>query len=159
MLKILVPVDGSAHADRAVAQVVELAKSGAEVEIHLLNVQIPIDSGHARMFVALSELDAYHREEGLAALARAREMLDVAGVPYAHHIAVGHVAQTIVRYARERHFDKIVMGTHGGGGLLEVLLGSVARDVLKHSTVPVTLVKPATAAAEGLPSNPPFTDF
>lgn len=159
MLKILIPVDGSAYADQAVAQVVELAKSGAAVEVHLLNVQIPIDSGHARMFVSHDELETYHREEGLAALANARQMLDQAGVGYTHHIAVGHVADTIIRYAREKGFDKVVMGTHGRGGLLEALLGSVAHDVVKHSAVPVTLVKPAPAAAEGLPLNPPFTDF
>jgi len=159
MLKILVPVDGSAHADRAVAQVLELARSGAAVEIHLLNVQIPIDSGHARMFVSHDDLEAYHREEGLAALVNARRMLDEAGVPYTHHIAVGHGADTIVRYAREKGFDKIVMGTHGGGGLLDAVLGSVAGAVLKHSSVPVTLVKPAAAADGSIPANPPFTDF
>jgi nucleotide-binding universal stress UspA family protein len=155
MLKILVPVDGSPHADRAVAHVLELARSGTAVDLHLLTVQIPIDSGHARMFVRQDELDAYHREEGLAALANARQLLDQAGVAYSHHIAVGHVADTIVRYAREKGFDKIVMGSHGLGALL----GSVAQDVLKHSTVPVTLVKPSGAAPEGTPANPPFTDF
>jgi nucleotide-binding universal stress UspA family protein len=159
MLKILIPVDGSPNADQAVTQVLELARSGAAVEIHLLNVQIPIDSGHARMFVSQNAVESYHREEGLAALATARRMLDEAGVAYTHHIAIGHVADTIVRYAGEKGFDKVVMGTHGRGGLLDALLGSVARDVLKHSTVPVTLVK-ATAAADGsIPANPPFTDF
>lgn len=142
MLKILVPVDGSAHADRAVAEVLDLAKRGAALEIHLLNVQVPIDSGHARMFVSREAVEAYHREEGLAALANARRMLDQAGVPHAHHIAVGHVADTIVRYAREKGFDKIVMGTHGRGGLLGALLGSVAREVVKRAGVPVMLVKP-----------------
>jgi nucleotide-binding universal stress UspA family protein len=159
MLKILVPVDGSAHADRAVAQALELARSGAAVEIHLLNVQIPIDSGHARMFVSHDDLEAYHREEGLAALAKARRMLDEAGVPYTHHIAVGHVADTIVRYAREQGFDKIVMGTHGRSALLDAVLGSAAGAVLKHSSVPVTLVKPTAAADGSIPANPPFTDF
>jgi nucleotide-binding universal stress UspA family protein len=158
MLKILVPVDGSPHADRAVAQVVELAKSGAQVELHLITVQMPID-GHARSFVSQEDLEAYHREEGLAALANARRILDEAGVAYHHHIAVGHVAETIVRYAAEHHFDKIVMGSHGRGGLLDVLLGSVARDVVRHATVPVTLVKPGPAAQQSVPANPPFTDF
>jgi nucleotide-binding universal stress UspA family protein len=129
------------------------------VDIHLLNVQIPIDSGHARMFVSQDDLEAYHREEGLAALAKARQMLDEAGVPYRHHITVGHVADTLVRYAAEHRFDKIVMGTHGYGGLLDALLGSAAREVLKRSSVPVTLVKPAAAAAAASPPNQPHDDF
>lgn len=141
MLKILVPVDGSSQAQRAVNEVLILAKNGTELEIHLLNVQIPIDSGHARMFVDQDEVNAYHREEGLAALADARTLLDATGVPYSHHIIVGHVAESIVRYAKEQNIDKIVMGTHGRTGLLNTLLGSVAHDVLKHSIVPVSLVK------------------
>lgn len=159
MLKILVPIDGSPHADLAVGEVLDLAKSGTALDVHLLNVQIPIDSGHARMFVSHDDLQAYHREEGLAALTKARRMLDEAGVPYRHHIAVGHVADTIVRYARERGFDKIIMGTHGHGGLLDALLGSAAREVLKRSSVPVTLVKPAAAAAPASPPNQPHDDF
>ena len=143
MRKILVPVDGSEHADRAVAHAIELYKAGEEPEIHLLNVQIPIDSGHARMFVSREAVQDYHREEGRAALASARRLLEEAGVPYGHHIAIGHVAGTIVRYAREHGFDTIIMGRHGGGPLLDAVLGSVARDVVKRSTVPVILVKPA----------------
>lgn len=144
MLKILVPVDGSENANRAVAHVIKLYRSDAQVDIHLLNVQIPIDSGHARLFVSADELEDYHREEGVAALADARRMLDEAGVPYTHHIAVGHVADTIIRYAKERGIDKIVLGSHGRTALLQVLLGSVAQEVLKRSDVPVTLVKPAS---------------
>ena len=53
---------------------------------------------------------------------------------------------TIIRYAKEHRFDKILMGTHGRGGLMQMLLGSVASEVLKHSEIPVTLVKPAAEA-------------
>ena len=146
MLKILVPVDGSETADRAVAHLLKLRGTEQPLEIHLLNVQIPIDSGHARMFVSHDELEDYHREEGLAALANARRILDEAGVPYTHHIAVGHVAETIIRYAKEHRFDKILMGSHGRSGLMQMLLGSVASEVLRHSEIPVTLVKPAAEA-------------
>ena len=141
MLKILIPVDGSSHSERAVKQVLELADSGAKLEITLLNVQIPIASGHVRMFISQEEVNSYHQDEGLAALTGSRALLEAAGVPYAYHIAVGRVAETIVRFAREGSIDKIVMGTHGRGGLLEVLLGSVAHEVLKNATVPVLMVK------------------
>ena len=146
MMKVLVPVDGSDNANRAVAHVLALYRSDAQLDIHLLNVQIPIDSGHARLFVSPEELEDYHRDEGLAALAPARHILDEAHVPYTHHVAVGHVADTITRYAKEHGFDKIAMGSHGRTALLQMVLGSVAHEVLKRSTIPVTLVKPA---AEG----------
>ena len=143
MLKILVPVDGADCAKLAVDHLLKLRSGNGELDIHLLNVQIPIDSGHARLFVGADELEDYHRDEGLAALAPARRLLDAAGLPYTHHIAVGHVADTIVHFAAERGFDKIVMGTHGRGGLMQALLGSVAQEVLERSPIPVTLVKPA----------------
>ncbi|HJV26561.1 MAG TPA: universal stress protein [Aromatoleum sp.] len=142
MLKILVPIDGSDNSNRALDHLLTLHANHSELDIHLLNVQIPIDSGHARMFVSHDDIEGWHREEGQKALASARARLDAAGIPYTPHIAVGHVADTIVRYAAEHHFDKILMGTHGGGGLLQTLLGSVAKAVLERSPVPVTLVKP-----------------
>ena len=138
MAKILIAVDGSPHSRRAVEQALRLGQSP---EMHLLNVQIPIQSGHARMFVGREDLQDYYREEGLAALQEARAILDAAGVPYTHHIAVGHVAQTIAAYAKEKGFDQIVLGSHGRGALTHLLLGSVASDVLRLAEVPVTLVK------------------
>ena len=138
MAKMLIAVDGSPHSRRAVEQALRLGQSP---EIHLLNVQIPIQSGHARMFVGREDLQDYYREEGLAALQEARAILDAAGVPYTHHIAVGHVAQTIAAYAKEKGFDQIVLGSHGRGALTHLLLGSVASDVLRLAEVPVTLVK------------------
>ena len=144
-MKVLIPVDGSENAMRAVAHVLALRRETPALEIHLLAVQIPID-GHARSFVSKEALEDYHREEGLAALASARKQLDEAGVAYTHHVAIGHVADTIVRYARERGFDRIVMGSHGRTGLLHLLMGSVAREVSQRSTVPVMLVKPDEAA-------------
>jgi nucleotide-binding universal stress UspA family protein len=124
-----------------VEHLLALRAAQGPAEIHLLNVQIPIESGHARMFVDHDQLQDYYREEGLAALKEVREILDAADVPYTHHIAVGHVAQTIAAYAKEKGFDQIVLGSHGRGALTHLLLGSVATDVLRLSEVPVTLVK------------------
>ena len=141
MAKILVAVDGSPHSRRAVEEVLKLHAARGQDEIHLLNVQIPIESGHARLFVSHDDLQDYYREEGLAALADARAILDAAGISYTHHAAVGHVAQTIAAYAKEKSFDQIVLGSHGRGALTHLLLGSVATDVLRIAEVPVTLVK------------------
>lgn len=146
MPKLLIPVDGSDNADRAVAHALQLCRETPDLEIHLLNVQFPID-GHARSFVSKEALDDYHREEGLAALANARRLLDAAGVPHTHHVTVGNVADTIVRYAQDRGFDRILMGSHGRSGLLNLLMGSVASEVSRRSRVPVTLIRPTPDAA------------
>jgi nucleotide-binding universal stress UspA family protein len=111
MLKILVPVDGSKYGEKAIAYVVKLHNQDAQIDVHLLNVQIPIDSGHARLFVEHDELLDYYRDEGLVALQSPRAALEAAGVTCGTHIAVGRVADTIMRYAEELCVDKIIMGT------------------------------------------------
>jgi len=141
MRKILIPIDGSEHALRALDVVLGRRSSGEALEIHLLNVQYPVNSGHARMFVSEQELQDYHQTEGIAALQNARETLDKAQVSYSWHVLVGHLAGTIVRFAQEQGFDEIVMGTHGRSGLTHLLLGSIAADVVRLTRLPVTVVK------------------
>ncbi|MCK6500159.1 MAG: universal stress protein [Nitrospira sp.] len=135
------PVDGSAYSDRVIDHLLHQLETEGQMELHLLNVQIPVDSGHARMFVSVEDVEAYHREEGLQALKSARDKLDAAGVKYSWHIAVGRIADTIIHFAREHAVDRIVMGTHGRSALTHLLLGSVASDVSRNTDVPVTLIK------------------
>jgi nucleotide-binding universal stress UspA family protein len=142
-MKLLLPVDGSEAAGRAVDHVIRsLRRYRDAVEIHLLNVQRPIPYGQRVASVLGHERIAqYHREEGLAALAAARAKLDAAGVRYEHHIGVGDEAEVICQYAREKEVDQIVMGTRGLGAVSSLLLGSVATKVIHCSPVPVLLVK------------------
>ena len=134
-VKVLVPVDGSANSDRVIDQMLIELAGGAALELILLNVQIPVDSGHARMFVSAEDVEAYHREEGLQALKSAREKLDAAAVAYHWHVAVGHTADTIIRFAQEQGAGRIVMGTHGRTALTHLLLGSVATAVPERTSV------------------------
>lgn len=138
MTKILLPVDGSDYGLRAVEQVLQRGTEG--LELHLLSVQLPVD-GNVRSFVNADELNSYHREEGMAALASVSQRLDAAGVPYQRHILVGHPADMICRFAAENGFDEIVMGSHGRTGLLQLLMGSVAAAVSEKARTRVTLVK------------------
>jgi nucleotide-binding universal stress UspA family protein len=56
-------------------------------------------------------------------------------------IAIGRPADTIVRLARERKADLIVMATHGRTGLEHMVLGSVAEKVVRLASCPVLTVK------------------
>lgn len=141
MRKVLVPIDGSEFSLRALDTVMMRLAAENDLEVHLLNVQLPVDSGHARMFVSGDELRDYHQAEGFEALAGARKILEDASIPYSWHVVVGHLAETIVRFAHENGFSEIIMGTHGRSGLTHLLLGSIASEVQKASHVPVTLVK------------------
>ena len=51
-MKILVPVDGSESANRAIYHAIQQATNQTGVAIHVLNVQMPILSGHVKMFIS-----------------------------------------------------------------------------------------------------------
>ncbi len=142
-LRILVAVDGSEYSLRAVEHVLRLRDSHCDIEPHLLNVQMPLESGHVKQFIAREAIEEYYRDEGLAQLAGASTALEAAGQPCTTHIAVGHIAQTVTRYAAEMKFDLFVIGTHGRTGLRHAVMGSVATEVIKLATVPVTVVRNA----------------
>lgn len=140
-MKIIIPVDGSESANRAVDHVITLAKQSQGLEIHLLNVQIPIRSGHIKMFIGEEQLNDYYRDEGNVALQMARDKLSAAGITYKHFIGVGHLAETIVQYAKEHQIDQIIMGSRGMSALSDFVLGSIATKVIHLASVPVTLIK------------------
>ena len=139
--KVLVPIDGSHFSDRVIDHLIRKHEAQEPMELHLINVQIPVNSGHARMFVAAGDIEAYHRDEGMQALKLARDKLDAAGVKYNWHVVVGHISNTIIQFAKEQAMDSITMGTHGRSALTHLLLGSVASDVSRNAGIPVTLVK------------------
>jgi nucleotide-binding universal stress UspA family protein len=139
-LNLLVPVDGSASAERAVDHVVMLAGWGLVDQVHLINVQYPLP-GAVTTFVGKKAVSGYHHDEGMKALAGACAKLDAAKVPHQIHIAVGQPAETIVTFCQELKCDAIVMGTRGHGKAAGLLLGSVARDVIAKAGSPVTVVK------------------
>ena len=142
MLKVLVPVDGSKNSDRAVAYAINfIANSKAPVELHVLNVQLPIVSGGVRMFFKHEEIEAYYQDSGQEALRAARERLDQVEQAYVQHVRVGPLGETIAAYAKEQRCDHIVMGSRGLGAISGMVLGSVATKVVHLADAPVTLVK------------------
>ncbi|MFC4278026.1 universal stress protein [Achromobacter aloeverae] len=138
---LLVPIDGSESALRALQYVVDHKQMFEPLTLHLLNVPIPINSPHVRRFIDSSTIQHYHQEEGDAALAAARALLDGKGIPYTAHIRAGSSAETIVATADEHHCDQIVMGTRGLGAAAGMWLGSVTTKTLHLAKVPVTVVK------------------
>lgn len=141
-MKILLPVDGSENSLRAVRHVIAMKEQFHDpIEVHLLNVQLPVASGAVKMFISQQQLNDFYRDEGVVALKDARALLDQAGVSYQHHIGVGDLAGTIVSYAKEKQCRQIVIGTRGRGSFAGALLGSVTTKVIHLADMPVLLIK------------------
>lgn len=141
-MKILIPVDGSANALRAVEHVIgTIGTLKDRPQLLLLNVQWNVATGNVKLFINQKTIDDYYREQGAAALLTARAALDAAALPYQYHISIGTPAEAIVQYAGEQGANLIVMGRQGQGGLQALLLGSVVNKVLHLAACPVLLVK------------------
>lgn len=138
--RILVPIDGSENAARALAFALAAAEATPGSRLELLNVQ-PGVPGAVSRFVAKAELADFHRDEAMKILGPALASVERAGVAHDHHIAVGTPGQMIAAFAKQLGCTQVVMGTRGLGNALGLLLGSVATDTLQHVDVPVTLVK------------------
>lgn len=142
-MKVLLAVDGSEMALAAVSTLVRHAKwfkDSPEVELAYVNLPVP-KIGPFGTGPSKEALARYYREEGETALAKAEKLLGKAGVPYRSTILVGPIAKTLCRQAANRKCDLIWMGTRGMTAAANMLLGSVASQVLHAASVPVLLVK------------------
>ena len=134
--KVLVGVDGSENALRAVELVADLAAStGAKVT--LLNVIAPSDSA---VFSGKSSRPLEDRTMGDERLHASAERMREKGVLFDTAVEFGHPAQVILGMAAQG-YDLVALGSRGLGSIEGFLMGSVSSRVVHHSQVP-TLVVP-----------------
>ena len=139
-MRILVPVDGSAGALRAVKHAAAVVGEGAELE--LVNVQPPMPLyGMVRAYMRAPQYRAACAALADKALNPAIKLLKRARVAHRPHVMYGEPGATVADAARRLKCRAIVMGTRGQGAVGNLLLGSVATKVIHLAKVPVTLVK------------------
>jgi nucleotide-binding universal stress UspA family protein len=137
--KVLVPIDGSETAEKAVAHAVGIAKCMKAQVLGLYVIDISVFSGipTEAFWENIKEL---LDEEGGRALKVLADMAEKEGVPWETEIAEGVPAEDIIRIAEDKEIDLIVMGTAGRTGLDRFLLGSVAEKVIRTAPCPVMVV-------------------
>ena len=139
MLKVLVPVDGSANALHAVRHAIAEYQRHHELELHLLNVQ-PQLSRYIARFVSRHDRETWQHEQADAAMASACTVLAQAGVPFHTHWARGASAVEICSAAKRLGVHHIVMGTARKNSITRMLQDSVTNQVLEATPVPVEVV-------------------
>jgi nucleotide-binding universal stress UspA family protein len=141
---ILIPIDGSPTADKAIEAGIEFARS-AKAKVTLFTAvpeyQPPGDAElMARRVVSLWDHERLSRDRAQAILRPAAERLRAAGVECATAYAeCNRPHEAIIDAARAHGCDLILMSSHGRRGLSELWYGSETHAVLKHSSIP-TLV-------------------
>ena len=142
MLKILIAVDGSEHASRAIEAVGKMARSALELEAILLCVSPePIFYG-VYTVATIQKVEEEQKKQQATVLSKAMEDARSQGLKVSEPArAYGVIANEIVRAAKDLQVDQIAMGTRGMGAIGNMFLGSVAQRVLHQSPVPVLLVR------------------
>jgi nucleotide-binding universal stress UspA family protein len=133
--RILVPLDGSEYAERAVEPALSLAeKYGASITLLTVMLRFP----ESKLQVPI--VDQRSEEHGQRYLADIRAIkLGTAAVPVALVTKHGTPAESIVECALESQADLIVMSTHGTTGT-RYTLGSTAWKLLQDAPCPVLLL-------------------
>ncbi len=149
--KILVPLDGSPLSERAIAYAESVAQRW-QSELVLLRSVETVPSAALMMAEAAgefsSDVEVYLRKHA--------DEINAHGLKAITRIAYGTPADGIIQTAKDEQVDLILMATHGRTGLGRLVFGSVAEAVLRHTPVPLLLVRSwdesaAPAAISGHP--------
>jgi nucleotide-binding universal stress UspA family protein len=144
---ILIPTDGSKLSTKAIKTAVRLAKSfGAKLTaVYVIPPYVPPVYGEAVIYVPEVTPKRYKEitgREAKKALAAVDTEAQAAGIDAKSiEVTADQAWQGIVRAARSRGCDLIVMASHGRRGLAGLLLGSETTKVLTHSKIPVLVCR------------------
>lgn len=151
--KILVPLDGSDLAEKALPHVIEMAKA-FKSELYLVQVvSIPVLTGFPYDTGYLYNDDL--REAALSDAHRyMKDILDRFPDDFQTRIHTkvleGNVVDCLLEYGEFQGVDLIVMATHGRGGVSRWVFGSVAESMLRASKCPIFLVRGQDESIEKL---------
>ena len=137
-VRALVAVDPSEHSRKAVILSAKFVKKTG-VKLTLLHV---IEDVVSYKEIPDTWVHQQKAKKAQAMLDELKKLAEEHGAPYVDtKIAVGPVAEEIVRIGEEGNYDYIVVGTRGMSGFKRMLIGSVAEKVVLHAHCPVVIVR------------------
>ena len=148
--RILLATDGSLHSREALKYARDLALGGG-AEVFVVHAVSPVPAYLGEPWMQQYITDVY--ATGRQVATEAADELQQAGVAAVVEVLEGPPAHAILRVARVRECDLIVMGCRGRSELTSLLLGSVSHRVLAHARAPVLVVR-ATEEEEASQGSP-----
>jgi nucleotide-binding universal stress UspA family protein/mono/diheme cytochrome c family protein len=139
--RILVPLDFSANSTRALdyAHGMALEFDAAIHLVHVCEVPSMITASMDAYAIAYTDWSQRLGEEANAQLMR--EAVRLKGVPITTEVLFGNPALSIIDAATANNTDLIVMGTHGHGAMMHMVMGNVAERVVRGAPCPVLTVR------------------
>jgi nucleotide-binding universal stress UspA family protein len=135
--KILVPVDGSEHSNRALHEAISIAKM-TDGTITLIHV---IPAGSSVLMSSKEQFYEMQQNKGKAVLADGKKLVEANGVLAGTLLLEGDVVGQIIKTTKEGNFDLIVIGARGLSKLEELMMGSVSHGVAENASCPVVVTK------------------
>jgi len=140
-MKILLAVDGSKYTKKMLAYLTTHDEIfSVNNEYIVLTVQ-PALPPRARAAVGKEVVNSYYADETDKVIAPVAKFLTRHGISAKSEWKVGPAGETIAKFADDGKFDLLIMGSHGHGALGNLVMGSVATQVLAHCKVPVLMVR------------------
>lgn len=149
--KILVAVDGSDHADKALGYALGLAENCGSELILMTAYQKRVLPGIGADddYEDKIDMEIYEKywgsikasHEGILAKAESRVKKEQPSIKYTTELDEGRPATEIIASAKRNNVDLIVMGSRGIGGVTGWILGSTSKHVVESCTKPVLVVK------------------
>ncbi|MFN3886156.1 MAG: universal stress protein [Aquabacterium sp.] len=140
-MKILLPVDGSAYTKRMLAW---LTTNGewltGQHEFTVLTV-VPAIPPHAAAMFPADQLKSYYDDTAEAVFKPIRKFTAKHNLATNYVTKTGHAPDVIAKTAEKGKHDLIIMGSHGHGNLMNLVMGSVTNQVLARCKTPVLLVR------------------
>lgn len=140
-MKILVAADGSEYTKRMLGYLAAhdewLGGRHAYTVIHA----VPPLPPRPASVLDKSVLDDYYREEAEKVLEPIRAFFRQQGLEATYLSPVGTAAEAVLHALEHGQHDLVMLGSHGHGSFMNLLLGSVATKVVARSKVPVLLVR------------------
>lgn len=140
-MKILLPVDGSPFTKRMLAWLVTHEEwLAAQHEYTVLTV-VPMIPPHAASMFPADQLKSYYEDTAEAIFKPIRKFTAKHDLATSYVSKIGHAPDVISKMATKGKFDLVIMGSHGHSNLLNLVMGSVATQVLANAKLPVLLVR------------------
>jgi nucleotide-binding universal stress UspA family protein len=137
-LRVLVPIDDSEMAERALRHALELHPDAEITVLHVVGEPSGM-MGRVTQLALADDIEAAAEQLAADVLARARGVAAEYDAEVDTDVELGHPARAIVNQAVE--YDLVVIGSHGGSLADRLFIGDVARRVFRRSPVPVTVVR------------------
>jgi nucleotide-binding universal stress UspA family protein len=140
-MKMLIAADGSAYTQRLLAYIAAHDEwLGSRHEYHVLHVVLPVPH-RAAAFAGREMVQRFQEEDAETVLRPIRTFFEQQKIPAQYQWQVGHPSKVIASEAEKGRHDVILMGSHGHGEFANVVLGSVATQVLAACRTPVLIVR------------------